>query len=46
MNSIDKNGSRTLEIGDMFNSRKMDVLALIEIKMKGKGESAFGEVAG
>ena len=31
---------------DVFGRRGMDVLALCEIKMKGKGEVAFGEVTG
>ena len=30
----------------MFGRRGMDVLALCETKMKGKGEVAFGEVIG
>ena len=30
----------------MFGRRGMDVLALCETKMKGKGELAFGEVSG
>ena len=30
----------------MFGRRGMDVLALCETKMKGKGEVAFGEVTG
>ena len=34
------------EIGRMFVKRKMDVLALSETKMKGKGESEFGNVMG
>ena len=34
------------EIGCMFGRRGMDVLALCETKMKGKGEVAFGEVTG
>ena len=31
---------------DVFGRRGMDVLALCETKMKGKGEVAFGEVTG
>ena len=30
----------------MFGRRGMDVLALCETKMKGKGEVVFGEVTG
>ena len=30
----------------MFGKRGMDVLALCETKMKGKGEVAFGKVTG
>ena len=33
-------------MGCMFGGRGMDVLALCETKMKGKGEVAFGEVTG
>ena len=32
------------EIGRMFESRNMDVLALSETKLKGKGEIMFGGV--
>ena len=38
--------SKRCEIGCMFGRRGMDVLALCEMKMKGKGEVAFGEVTG
>ena len=39
--------SKRCEIGCMFGRRGMDVLALCETKMKGKGEEvAFGEVTG
>ena len=34
------------EIGSLFEERKLDVLALSETKMKGKGESVFGAVKG
>ena len=34
------------EIGDMMCERKLDVLALSETKLKGKGEISFGEVKG
>ena len=34
------------EIECMFDRKGMDVLALCETKMKGKGEVAFGEVTG
>ena len=38
--------SKRCEIGCMFGRRGMDVLALCETKMKGKGEVAFGEMTG
>ena len=38
--------SKRCEIGCIFGRRGMDVLALCETKMKGKGEVAFGEVTG
>ena len=38
--------SKRSEIGCMFGRRGMDVLALCETKMKGKGEVAFWEVTG
>lgn len=38
--------SKRSEIGSMFESRKMDVLALSETKVKGKGECVFGGVIG
>ena len=38
--------SKRCEIGRLFVKRKMDVLALSETKMKGKGEAEFGEVKG
>ena len=38
--------SKRCEIGSMFVKRKMDVLALSETKMKGRGEAEFGEVVG
>ena len=38
--------SKRCEIGDKFLERKMDVLALCETKMKGKGEITFGDVVG
>ena len=38
--------SKRCEIGCLFGRRGMDVLALCETKMKGKGEVAFGEVTG
>ena len=38
--------SERCEIGCMFGRRGMDVLALCETKIKGKGEVAFGEVTG
>ena len=34
------------EIGEMFLRRKLDVLALSETKLKGKGECEFGAVSG
>ena len=38
--------SKRCEIGDVFQRRKIDVLALSETKLKGKGEVAFGGVTG
>ena len=38
--------SKRCEIGCMFSRTGMDVLALCETKMKGKGEVAFGKVTG
>ena len=38
--------SKRCEIGCMFGRMGIDVLALCETKMKGKGEVAFGEVTG
>ena len=38
--------SKRCEIASMFVERKMDILALCETKMKGKGEAEFGEVKG
>ena len=38
--------SKRCEIGCMFKDRRMDVLALCETKMKGKGERVFGEIVG
>ena len=38
--------SKRCEIGDMFEKRSMDVLALGETKLKGKGEVAFGKIKG
>ena len=38
--------SKRCEIGCMFGRRRMDVLAVCETKMKGKGEVVFGEVTG
>ena len=38
--------SKRCEIGCMFGRRGIDVLALCETKMKGRGEVAFGEVTG
>ena len=34
------------EIGRLFESRRMDVLALCETKMLGRGEVVFGNVSG
>ena len=36
--------SKRCEVGCMFGRRGMDVVALCETKMKGKGEVTFGEV--
>ena len=38
--------SKRCEIGCMFGRRGMDVLALSETKIKGKGEVVFVEVTG
>ena len=38
--------SNRCEIGSMFMKQKTDVLVLCETKIKGKGESEFGEVKG
>ena len=38
--------SKRCDIGCMFGRKGMDVLALCETKMKGKGEVAFGEATG
>ena len=38
--------SKRCEIGVMFGKREMDVLALCEMKMKGKGEVVSDEVTG
>ena len=51
MGSLNVGGCSTIEskrcqIGCVFGRRGMDVLALCETKMKGKGEVAFGEVTG
>ena len=51
MGSLNVRGCSTIEvkrceIGCMFDRRVMDVLALCETTMKGKGEVAFGEVIG
>ena len=51
MGSLNVRGFSTIEskrcgIGCMFVRRGLDVLALCETKMKGKGEVAFGEVTG
>ena len=50
MGSLNVHGCSSIEprceIGCMFGKRGMDVLALCETKMKGKGEVAFGEVTG
>ena len=51
MGCLNVRGYSTIEskrcgIGCMFGRRGMDVLALCETKMKGKGEVVFGEVTG
>ncbi len=38
--------SKRMEIGDMFERRRMDLLALNETKLKGRGEVMFGCVKG
>ena len=49
--SMNVRGCSTIEvkremIGSMFERRKIDVLALSETKVKGKGECMFGRVTG
>ena len=46
MRGCSKSVSKRCEIGDMFQKRRMDVLALNETKLKGKGEVLFGGVTG
>ncbi len=41
-----KSESKRMEIGDMFERRRMDILAFNETKMKGRGEVMFGCVKG
>ena len=41
-----KSVSKRCEIGDMFQKRRMDVLALNETKLKGRGEVLFGGLTG
>ncbi len=38
--------SKRMEIGDMFERRRMDILALNETKLEGRGEVMFGCVKG
>ncbi len=44
--SKSKSKSKTMEIGDLFKRRRMDILAFNETKMKGRGEVMFGCVKG
>ena len=46
MRGCSTNEDKRCEIGSLFEDRKLDVLALSETKMKGKGESVFGAVKG
>ena len=46
MRGCSKSESKRCEIGDMFQRRRMDVLALNETKLKGRGEVVFGGVTG
>ena len=46
MRGCSKSVSKRCEIGDMFQKRRMDVLALNETKLKGRGEVVFGGVTG
>ena len=46
MRGCSTNESKRCEIGDMFGRRGMDVLALNETKVKGRGEVNFGGVKG
>ena len=46
MRGCSTNESKRCEIGDMCKRRRLDVLALNETKMKGKGEAVFGEMKG
>ena len=46
MRGCSTNEDKRCEIGSLFEDRKLDVLALSETKMKGKGESVFGAMKG
>ena len=46
MRGCGTNEDKRCEIGRMFERRKLDVLALNETKMKGKGDVMFGRVRG
>ena len=46
MRGCSSNEDKRHEIGSVFEERKFDVLGLSEIKMKGKGESMFGNMKG
>ena len=46
MRGCSTNEAKKGEIGKMFLRRRLDVCALSETKLKGKGEVMFGEVVG
>ena len=46
MRGCSTNADKRCEIGSLLEDRKLDVLALSETKMKGKGESVFTAVEG
>lgn len=46
MRGCSTNEDKRCEIGSLFEKRKFDVLGLSETKMKGQGESMFGDVKG
>ncbi len=46
MRGCSTNEDKREEIGRLFERRRLDVLALSETKMKGKGETEFRNVSG